>query len=338
MFRVALVGSTGGGSATLSNGIQIVDGIERHLQAITNKNRVGDGECIVRLDTVILIACHTGMDFATSTSVVELWLRNESTSGALVRSPSVRTLHQAHHQMDPHMHTLTQTIDQYDALISISSDPDGSNKQLFQAAAQCGIPIVGTGGTSISTISTIGGNVIGCSGGSVATTSATRGICFASSIAAHLGLTYRLPHPPKWAKFRSVVGAALPLLLAVSLLKQSFPLVRWLVDSVLVMVGAGSGADGGSGSGSGAYSSGNCSNIDRYNSSGIGNGTGSVFDGTLSNQPTPVQLSVTAWLNQLETSVETNVLPVIIAAIACTEVSGLQELSMLTGAGELSVR
>jgi hypothetical protein len=135
-----------------------------------------------------------------------------------------------------------------------------------------------------------------------------------------------------------VVGAALPLLLAVSLLKQSFPLVRWLVDSVLVMVGAGSGADGGSGSGSGAYSSGNCSNIDRYNSSGIGNGTGSVFDGTLSNQPTPVQLSVTAWLNQLETSVETNVLPVIIAAIACTEVSGLQELSMLTGAGELSVR
>ena len=67
-----------------------------------------------------------------------------------------------------------------DALITISSDPLNVNKLAVCAAIKKNIPIIGTGGTSLSCISTLGGNVIGCSGGSVATTGITRGICIAA--------------------------------------------------------------------------------------------------------------------------------------------------------------
>ena len=249
MLKVAIVGSTGGGSATLSSGELVVQSIEQHLESIHNSTT---GQRMVDLSFVALVCSDVGMDFAQSSTSASLWTMNHE-------SPSLTKSHRGQLQdinvhlrnhVDPALAALIEE-GSIDVVISISSDPEGNNAQAFAAAVRTMIPIVGTGGTSISQIATMGGNVIGCSGGSVATTAVTRGICFAASIAAHFKLAYTLPHPPKMAKFQSVVGAALPLLLAVSLFKSSFPLwprggIQWIVNQ-LAIDGTGDNSSGSSG-------------------------------------------------------------------------------------------
>jgi len=166
-----------------------------------------------------------------------------------------------------------------DAIVSISADPEGHNRQTFDAAVAAGLPVVGTGGTSISHVATRGGHVIGCSGGSVATTAATRGICFAASLAAHFRLRYVLPRPPALAKFRSVVGAALPVFLAVACLRTALPGLRAALPT-------------------------------RWT----------------------VQPGLGPLVAQVEYAAEVVVLPVTVAALTCLEVSGVQDLSLITGA------
>ena len=245
MLKVAIIGSTGGGSATLSSGELVIQSIQHHLETIYIPNT--RQQRMVNLSFVALVCSDVGMDFAQSSTSASLWTMDYN-STSLTKSHRGQLQEINGHLQSHYDPALAALIEEgsIDVLISISSDPEGNNVQAFAAAVRAMIPIVGTGGTSISQIATMGGNVIGCSGGSVATTAVTRGICFAASIAAHFKLSYSLPHPPKLAKFQSVVGAALPLLLAVSLFKSSVSLwprggIQWLVNR-MAMDGRGDGS------------------------------------------------------------------------------------------------
>ncbi|MDQ0207178.1 PTS sugar transporter [Alkalicoccobacillus murimartini] len=77
-----------------------------------------------------------------------------------------------------------------DGLIAMSADPTGANKQTVEAAAKANIPVVGTGGTSMATIGSMGARIISQSG-TTGTSNKTRAIGFVTSLSKHWGSKYR---------------------------------------------------------------------------------------------------------------------------------------------------
>ena len=77
-------------------------------------------------------------------------------------------------------------------IVCISCDPKDVNYSILAAAAKVGLPITGSGGTSLSAAMTIhkGLSLVGNSGGSVATTTYTRAVSYCSAISKHWGLDY----------------------------------------------------------------------------------------------------------------------------------------------------
>jgi hypothetical protein len=84
-------------------------------------------------------------------------------------------------------------IENIKGCISISSDPAGVNLELFQAIAEHGIPVTGSGGTSLSKASAIDGlRFVGNVGGSVATTTYTKAVSYCYALATEWNEDY---HP-----------------------------------------------------------------------------------------------------------------------------------------------
>ena len=330
-FHVALIGSSGGGSATISSGIDIIGCIQQNLASIVCGCEPG-GAChsqLISITEIAFIQCQYGMDFINPREMNSATLMI-MTSGGSLEKKCIGTLDDINDQLKVEDGRIANLIllGGIDAIISISSDPEGANKRTVAAAILKNIPFLGTGGTSLSSISTSGGNVMGGSGGSVATSAVTRGICIAASLAAHKpwgNMKYSIPTAPKLAKFRSVVGAALPILLSVSLLKASLPVCGRAIalmtfycqlvfnselnkepfkapfmDSLVVSLKSLLPFD--------------------YISQSVGN-AGSYFE-----------RSCHLWHTNLLDSLEQRVIPVVISSLACLEVCNLQDLSLLSGA------
>ncbi|EGD83702.1 hypothetical protein PTSG_11457, partial [Salpingoeca rosetta] len=104
-----------------------------------------------------------------------------------------------------------------DAVITLSSDPLNVNSRTIKACIQARVPVVGTGGTSVSEITLAGARVIGMSGGSVATTPLTLAASNTSALAAHFGRVYTPPVRVRLAAYHSVLDATLPIVLGISL-------------------------------------------------------------------------------------------------------------------------
>jgi hypothetical protein len=78
-----------------------------------------------------------------------------------------------------------------DGLIVLSGDPGHANHASINAAALMGIPVVGTGGTSMAKTGSMGARVI-CASGTTGTTNKTRAISFISAFAHE----WKLPYSP----------------------------------------------------------------------------------------------------------------------------------------------
>lgn len=76
-----------------------------------------------------------------------------------------------------------------DGLIILSCDPKGVNSKSIKAAAEKKIPIVGTGGTSIANVQSMGARVISASG-TTGTTNRTRAVAFTAALAKEWELKY----------------------------------------------------------------------------------------------------------------------------------------------------
>lgn len=114
------------------------------------------------------------------------------------------------------------------SLISISSDPLNVNKLTFEASAKAKIPVTGSGGTSLSTAASnfIGLNIVGNSGGSVATTTYTKAVSFCYALSSGLStkdekVVYEplsLSKGTKAPQMKSILEACLPAFITVSIL------------------------------------------------------------------------------------------------------------------------
>ena len=214
--RIVIIGSSGGGKANTSASEQIVHSIISCLSGFSG--------CQVTVTHVQFISCRTGLDFATNSLDASLFVYNEKSKSLQCsisdKLPNVNSMAQEQDSI------ISQRIisGEVDGIIAVSCNPglldgEGANKLACEAAIQYDIPIVGTGGTSISYLSSKGANIIGCSGGSVAATPQTRAICFLSSLAAYWRVGFSLNVAPIWPSFPSICGGILPILIANTLLK-----------------------------------------------------------------------------------------------------------------------
>lgn len=212
---VVLIGSSGGGTATLGHTRPgaFVEIIETEFAKILGN---------VTLKEVVFVVLENGqgMDSAKDDDQASLFHMVDGS-----QSVTKGTLKKINQKVADLEESIANDIElgKVDGLISVSCKPSLFH-QTLEAAATCGIPLVGTGGTSLATVSSnYRVKVVGNSGGSVATTPLTKAISFSHAFANEWGLSYRpwlstSKDTPSW---RSVLNSCLPVFWTVCLFKRA---------------------------------------------------------------------------------------------------------------------
>jgi hypothetical protein len=106
---------------------------------------------------------------------------------------------------------------QIDGLILVSADPLGVNSFAVKAAIEKMIPIVGTGGTSMAWVESIGGHVVGSSG-TTGTTNRTRARTLVSYLCSYWKIETK-PAYSQWKNFKltGILTAGLPAFIALAI-------------------------------------------------------------------------------------------------------------------------
>ncbi|OEU09574.1 hypothetical protein FRACYDRAFT_228753 [Fragilariopsis cylindrus CCMP1102] len=226
--RVVLIGSSGGGTATLGH-----NNVSEFVKLISdNLNRIGGGDdddelvVTVNLDTVLFVSLDNGggLDSVTGEEDATLLCIQDSGSKEVIFHNS---LDQINNMMKKYDESVAIDIQEgkVHGLITVSCDPSTLSRT-FQAAAKHNVPITGTGGTSLSmATSKFKLRLIGNAGGSVGTTPETKAISFASAFSEEWDLKYcpweatttKAANAPSW---KSVLNSCLPGFWSIVLLKR----------------------------------------------------------------------------------------------------------------------
>lgn len=219
--RVALIGSSGGGIATLGHNktSDFIKLVSDHL------NIIGDELNRVNLDTVLFVSLDNGAGFDSVSG------EEKSTLLFIRDKGSKQTTY--HDKLD----RINEMVKEFEAttavgfeegnlhgLISVSCKPHLFSRTL-QAVAKQKVPVTGTGGSSLALATTeFKLRLIGNSGGSVGTTPETKAISFASALSKEWNLEYN-PWKLKFKKqpppsCRSVLNSCLPGFWSIALFKR----------------------------------------------------------------------------------------------------------------------
>jgi len=219
-MSVALIGSSGGGAATLGHTDpgQLLQTIHKELRKI-------DGAEGIKI--ALFVSLHGGkgldtsndeVDTATLYSVPLSEEPNEQCHVQVLKTGTLREVNEAIKGLDA---DIAQAIKdkKIQGIICISCHVDLHSNTL-KTAASMQIPVTGSGGTSLSAATTkFGVMLVGNAGGSVATTSYTRAVSYTHALATTWSRVYRPFNSsfttPQW---RSVLNACLPAFWGVTLL------------------------------------------------------------------------------------------------------------------------
>jgi hypothetical protein len=196
--RIAVIGSSGGGAATLghTNIQEFLALIQNELAAVRcdddQSKKSGDENilCCLAYAILILLPGGKGMDSADESSdraklVVHKHQHDECIRLDVVGEGRLKDVNLTCAQIE--QKTLASMIraNQIHGLICISVSTSVF-RDVFLAAADKSIPVTGSGGTSIAQIaSEFGIKLVGNSGGSVATTSYTRAVSYAHAFSTY---------------------------------------------------------------------------------------------------------------------------------------------------------
>ena len=226
--RIALIGSSGGGTATLghTNPLEFVRLIADHLKCIGGEESSSPPSSPVVLDTVLFVSLDSGAGFDSVSG------GEDATLLFLRDGGSTQTTHRG--TLD-RINGLVREFEENTAkgfgdgtlhgLICVSCKPSLFGRTL-RAAADRKVPVTGTGGSSLAELASTsyGVRLIGNAGGSVGTTPETKAISFASAFSRDWNLRYdpwkaagRRPNPPSW---KSVLNSCLPGFWSAALLKK----------------------------------------------------------------------------------------------------------------------
>ena len=215
-----MIGSSGGGAATLghTNASDFVKLISNHLKWYQMTTTV-------TLDIVLYVSVDDGspLDSATGKEDATLLYIQDYLTKEETFHDSLDGINNLVRKLET---TLAEKINNgdIDGLISVSCEPSLVHRTL-QAASIKKLPVTGSGGTSLSEISSSRYKLqlIGNSGGSVATTPETKAVSFASAFSQYWDLTYspwKINKKRKYPAWRSVFNACLPAFWSVTLLKR----------------------------------------------------------------------------------------------------------------------
>jgi hypothetical protein len=240
--RVVLIGSSGGGTATLghNNVSEFVKLISDHLNSFGGGDDDDDNELAVtvNLDTVLCVSLDNGggLDSVTGEEDATLLYIQDSGSKEVIFHNSLDQINKRMKKYDESVATDIQE-GKVHGLITVSCDPS-ILPHTFQAAAKQKVPITGTGGTSLSmATSKYKLRLIGNAGGSVGTTPETKAISFASAFSEEWDLKYcpweattKAANAPSW---KSVLNSCLPGFWSIVLLKRfilTTPVGEWIPE------------------------------------------------------------------------------------------------------------
>lgn len=220
MKKIAILGSSGGNLYNLGgkDPLKLLGEIE------TQAKSAG-----IEIEAIQFIGAKSSMDNVNKNTPARLytWDTNES-----------KIVFSEEKQLSE-INTISEKIDlliadkinngEIDGIVLMSSDPQNTNKYSIKAAINKKLPIVGTGGTSMAHIQSLGGNVISVSG-TTGTTNRTRAIASIQSLSKKWGIKYKptigtstgdggIPDDNilKRISFRGIMMSALPGFIAMSL-------------------------------------------------------------------------------------------------------------------------
>ncbi len=218
MKRIAILGSSGGNLFSLGGAEP-----EKLLQEIFIQTEAAG----IAVEALQFIAATTSMDMAKVSTPTSLYTLVEGKPCIAVDG----TLAEVNTAAERYDAEIAEKIraGKIDALILMSIDVNGANRQAIAAAVEKELPIVGTGGTAMAMTTSQGGKVIATSG-TTGTTSRTRAISFMASLCKHWGMKYTpilggAPHRDQrsnrsWTNrlsLRSIMIPALPGFIAMAI-------------------------------------------------------------------------------------------------------------------------
>ena len=231
-LSVALIGGSGGGTATLghTDPQSLLKVIDRELQKIE-----GSRSCL-GISQALFVALDGGRGFdhideaKDTASLYQISHKEKTQHGPLHCSiAKAAPLKDVNSRCKELNKELAKAISKgtINALICISISVEIFSETL-EAAATAGIPVTGTGGTSLSlAVSKFQIRLVGNAGGSVANTSLTRAISYTQALASELDADYRPWRikgvesdelgGPSW---RSILNACLPAFWGVCILRR----------------------------------------------------------------------------------------------------------------------
>eukprot|EP00037_Helgoeca_nana_P021691 m.219257 g.219257 ORF g.219257 m.219257 type:complete len:548 (-) comp25747_c0_seq1:426-2069(-) len=226
--RILLVGSSGGGCGHVGTGDELIDAVRRQL------TRRG-----MDLVGIQFVKCAVGLDTASSLNTATVVV---DTGGGVTLSPA-SVLPVANRIAAATDVTFGKAVAarRVDGIIVVSCAPHGVNREVLRAAAEVGVPVVGTGGASIAQLCVLGCRVLPSSGGSVATAPEAKAIVFSSALAgalrprhveAGLGLSEVIG---AMAAPHSILASALPIFLTLAVVQQCLDL-QWVQNISILPV------------------------------------------------------------------------------------------------------
>lgn len=179
MKRIAILGSSGGNLFSLGG----KDPNKLLGEIIVQADSAG-----IEVNNVVFIGATDSMDSIKDSTKASLYEINNKK----IVSSELFSLEETNKLATTADEVLAKMIlnDQVDGLVIMSADPKKINIASLEAAATKKIPIVGTGGTSMAFIQSMGCKVISVSG-TTGTTNRTRAISALTSLSKHFGIKYR---------------------------------------------------------------------------------------------------------------------------------------------------
>jgi hypothetical protein len=242
-MSVALIGSSGGGAATLghTNAQDLLRTIHLELH-----NKIQDSKGGIAIALFVSLHGGKGLDVADleKDEATLYFVKGNECRVQAIETGTLKQVNQRCAELDQEIARKIQS-GQISGLICISCDVD-IHAATLKAAAERKIPVTGSGGTSLSAAtSKFGIQLVGNAGGSVATTTYTRAVSYVHALAKAWGKDYRpfsaLNHQvPQWT---SILNACLPAFWAVALACRVIELLTpflndpsWLHEHVVVLL------------------------------------------------------------------------------------------------------
>lgn len=176
--KIALVGSSGGNLYNQGGNEPNVMMSELRTQA---------GSIDMEIGAVTYVSADRSMDGSTKGMQAELYCIRNGELSRIAEGPLERVNADALSEDQAVADAIR--AGNIHGLIVLSGDPDRTNRSSVGAAAETGIPVVGTGGTSMAKAGSMGARVV-CASGTTGTTNKTRAISFISAFAQEWKLSY----------------------------------------------------------------------------------------------------------------------------------------------------